>query len=84
MDEVRWLPIRKNVRPIAYDLVEAVNGIILFAEAGTAVGVFGDGDGGGMSKRRELVREIVDMDGTVRAEIVIKNEKDVTHAERRL
>jgi hypothetical protein len=61
-----------------------LDGIVLFAETSAAVSVFGDGDRGRMAKRRELVREVVNVDSTVGAEIVIENEEDVAHADRRL
>jgi hypothetical protein len=37
-----------------------------------------------MAKHRELVREIMDVNRAVGAEIVIENEEDVAHADRRL
>jgi hypothetical protein len=84
VDDIRRTGIGKYSRPIALHLIKAMDGIILFSEAGPPVGVFGDCNGGGMATRNELVGEIMDVDGAVRAEIVVKNEQDVTHAERRL
>ena len=84
VDDVRSTAIWEKVRPIAIDLVESVHGIILFAEAGAAIGVVGDGDGDRVPESGELVREIVDVHGAVGAEVVVKNEEDVAHALRRL
>jgi hypothetical protein len=84
VDDSRRLAIRKNAGPLAIHLVEALDRIILFAEARAAIGVFRDGNRGRMAKLRELVREIMDVNRAVGAEIVIENEEDVAHADRRL
>src|SRR3954466_13201688 len=83
VDDVRSTAIWEKLRPIAIDSVESVHRIILFAETGAAIGVLGNGDGDGVPESGELVREIVDVNGAVGAEVVVKNEEDVGHALRR-
>ena len=84
VNDIRPAPIRENLRPFAIHPIESMNGIILFTEAGATFGIIRNGNRGGVPKRRQLIGEIMDMNGAVRAEVVIKNEKNVAHAERRL
>jgi hypothetical protein len=84
VDNVRSTAVRENTLPIAIDSIESVHGIILFAQFEAAIRVFRNGDGGGMAESGELVREIVDVDGAVGAEVVVKNEEDVAHGRRGL
>jgi len=84
MNDPGRFAIRKKTAPVAIDLLESLNGVMLFAEPKAAVGIFRDGNGGGMAALSELVGEIVDMNSAIGAEVMVKNEKDVAHAERRL
>ena len=84
VNDIRPAAIRKNVRPFAIHAIESMDGIILFAQAGAAFRIIWNGNGGGVPKRRELIGEIVDVNSAVRAEVVIKSEENVAHAERRL
>src|SRR5437588_11873464 len=72
--------IGKESRPVADDLIEPLDAIILLTQAGAPASTFRDRNRGGMPGSRQLVGKIMDMDSAVRAEIMIKNEKDVTHS----
>ena len=61
-----------------------MHGVILFAEAVATLHVFRDCYGGRVPQGRELVRKVVDVDGAVRAEVVVESEKNVAHLARRL
>src|SRR4051812_38292732 len=78
MDDFRRRAVGEKARPIAVNLVEAVNGIILLAQTRAALGIFGNSNRRGMAEGRELVREVVDMDSAVGAEVMIKDKKDIT------
>ena len=86
VDDVGRAPIGKNGGPVSVELVEALHGIVLRAQSRTAVFVFGNSHGRRMAKGGELVREVMHVDGAVRAEVVIEDKENVTHAraERRL
>jgi hypothetical protein len=76
-------PIEKNAGPVAIELVETVDGIILLTQAGASVGVAWDGNSCRVTQIRESIREIVDMDSAVGTEVVVKSEEDIAHAGRR-
>jgi hypothetical protein len=61
-----------------------VDGIILFAKARAAIVVFGNSHGGRVAEGGELIREIVNVNRAVGAEVVVKNEENVAHADWRL
>jgi len=84
VNDVRPATVRKNARPFAIDPIESMHGIILFAQSGAALRIIGDCNGSRMPQRRELVREIVDMNGAIRAEVVVESEENVAHLARRL
>ena len=84
VNDVGRFTVRKKARPVAVDLVKARNCVELLAEPGAAVIVCRNRYGSRMTEGGELVRKIMDVDGAVRAEVVIENEKDIAHADRRL
>ena len=83
-DYIRRPAIGKYTRPISVDLLEAMHGIILRARGPADVVTFGKRHRRGMAEGGELVRKIVHVDSAVCAEVVVENEEDVAHAERRL
>lgn len=85
MDDIGRVAVGENAIPVTIDPVETMHGIILVAEGAAAVCVVvRNGDSSGMTQGAELVREVVHVDSAVRAEIVVKNEENVTHARRGL
>jgi hypothetical protein len=63
--------------------METVHRIVLLSQSSTAIAAFWKCHGRGMAEGGELIGEVMDVDRAVRAEVVVENEKDVTHAERR-
>jgi hypothetical protein len=84
MDHIGRTAVGKNALPISVYLRETVDRIALVSQSSAAVAAFWKGHGRGMAEGGELIGEVVDVDSAVRAEVVVENEKDVTHAERRL
>jgi hypothetical protein len=84
MDHIGRTAVGKKALPIPIYLGETVDRIVLLSQSAPAVAAFWKGHGRGMAERVELIGEVMDVDSAVGAEVVVENEKDITHGERRL
>jgi hypothetical protein len=86
MNYFRRPAIWEKAGPVAIHLVEGLHAIILRPQTSAAVLALGDRHGRGVPEKAELVGEIVNVNGAVRAKIVVESKENVAHlrARRRL
>ena len=82
--DVRGKAVGENAGPVSVHFVIGKHGVFLLAQGRAGIVSVRDRDRHAVTGAGKLVRKIMDVDRAVGAEVVVENEEDIAHAERRL
>ena len=82
--DIRGQAVGENARPVSIHLVIGEHGVALLTQRRAGIVAVRYRDRHAVARARQLVGEIVHVHSAVCAEVVVENEEDVAHAERRL